>query len=97
METLIKEITTKTGITEDQAKNSVTIVAEKIKAGLPHIFHAQIDKLINGESLSESVKGKFKDISEDAEDALKNFGTKAEEFAGDVKKKIGDLFGDKKV
>ncbi len=97
MEALIKEISTKTGITEDQAKNSITLVADKLKAGLPHIFHAQIDKLINGESLSESVKGKFKDLSEDAEDALKNFGNKAEEFAGDVKKKIGDLFGDKKA
>jgi uncharacterized protein YjbJ (UPF0337 family) len=97
MEALIKEISTKTGITEEQAKNTITLVADKLKAGLPHIFHAQIDKLINGESLSDSVKGKFKDLSEDAEDALKNLGNKAEEFAGDVKKKIGDLFGDKKA
>jgi hypothetical protein len=86
MEALIKEISTKTGITEEQAKNSITLVADKLKVGLPHIFHAQIDKLINGESLSDSVKGKFKDLSEDAEDALKNLGNKAEEFAGDVEK-----------
>ena len=96
MEVLIKEISTKTGITEDQAKNSIILVADKLKAGMPHIFHAQIDKLLNGESLSEGIKNKFKDLGEDAEDALKNIGQKAEEFAGDIKKKLGDMFSDKK-
>ncbi len=97
MDALIKEISTKTGITDDQAKNSINIVSDKLKAGIPHIFHAQIDKLLNGESISEGIKNKFKDIGEDAEDALKNIGNKAEEFAGDIKKKLGDIFSDKKV
>ncbi len=97
MDALIKEISTKTGITDDQAKNSIKIVSDKLKAGMPYIFHAQIDKLLNGESISESIKNKFKDMGEDAEDALKNIGHKAEEFAGDIKKKLGDIFSDKKV
>ena len=96
MEALIKEVVTKTGITEEQAKNSIHIVSEKLKAGLPHVFHSQIDKLIDGESLNDSVKNKFKDLSEDAEDAIKNIGQKAEELASDFKKKLSDLLSEKK-
>ena len=97
MDALIKEISTKAGITEEQAKNSILIVSDKLKAGMPNIFHTQIDKLLNGESLSDGIKNKFKDLGEDAEDALKNIGNKAEEIAGDIKKKLGDMFSDKKV
>lgn len=97
MEALIKEISAKTGITEDQAKNSITIVADKLKAGLPVMLHTQIDNLLNGESISEGVKNKLKDLTDDAEVALKQMGQKAEEFAGDIKKKLDDMFPNKKA
>jgi predicted thioredoxin/glutaredoxin len=92
MEALIKEISLKTGITEDQAKKAITIVADNLKTKTPHVFHKQIDAMLNGGTLSEGVKNKFKELGDDAEDALKNIGQKAEEFAGDVKKKIDELF-----
>lgn len=92
MEELIKEICLKTGMTEQQARDAVKITVEKIKAKTPGILHSQIDKTLNGESMSDAIKSKFKELSDDADDAFKNFGTKAEEFAGDVKKKFDDIF-----
>lgn len=96
MEALIKEICMKTGITEQQAKDAIQLVSQQIKSKTPGILHSQIDKTLNGESMSDSVTAKFKELSDDAEDAIKNLGTKAEEFAGDVKKKFDDLFNTKK-
>ncbi|MBK7853864.1 MAG: hypothetical protein IPJ79_02240 [Bacteroidetes bacterium] len=92
MEALIKEICLKTGITEQQAREAVNVTVDKIKAKTPGILHSQIDKILNGESMSDAIKSKFKELSDDADDAFKNFGTKAEEFAGDVKKKIDEVF-----
>lgn len=92
MEALIKEICLKTGITEQQAREAVNVTVDKIKVKTPSILHSQIDKILNGESMSDSIKSKFKELSDDADDAFKNFGTKAEEFAGDVKKKIDEVF-----
>lgn len=92
MEALIKEICLKTGITEQQAKDVVKITVDKIKLKTPNILHPQIDKILDGESMSDSFKNKFKELSDDADDAIKNFGTKAEEFAGDLKKKFDEVF-----
>lgn len=92
MEELIKEVSTKAGITADQAKTAITTVAESLKSKMPHYFHTQIDNLINGGSLSEGVKNKMEDLKGDLEDAAKNLGKKAEEFAGDVKQKINEIF-----
>ena len=95
MEELINSIATKAGITPEQAKTAITTVAETLKSKMPHYFHAQIDNLLNGGSLSEGVKNKMEDLKGDLEDAAKNFGKKAEEFAGDLKKKMDEMFNKK--
>lgn len=96
MQNLINDVASKAGINPEQAKKiAITTVAENLKAKMPHYFHAQIDNLINGGTLSEGVKNKMEDLKEDLENAAKNFGKKAEEFAGDVKNKINDLFNKK--
>lgn len=95
MQNLINDVAAKAGINPEQAKIAITTVAENLKSKMPHYFHAQIDNLINGGTLSERVKNKMEDLKDDLEDAAKNFGKKAEEFAGDVKNKINDLFNKK--
>lgn len=93
MEELIKEVSLKTGITEAQAKIAITTVADKLKSKMPHFFHAQIDTLINGGSLTDSAKKKFDELKNDLEDVAKNLGQKAEGFAKEVKNKVDEMFG----
>ena len=92
MEKLINEVSQKAGITPEQAKTAIITVADSLKSKMPHYLHAQIDNLVNGGTLSSSVKNKFDELKDDLEDAAKNLGKKAEEFAGDVKKKVEDIF-----
>ena len=92
MEQLIKDVSTRAGITPDQAKIAITTVSDSLKSKTPYVFHKQIDTLINGEKLSDGIKSKMEDLKDDLEDAAKNFGKKAEEFADDVKKKVGEMF-----
>ncbi len=92
MEQLIKDVSAKAGITPEQAKIAITAVADSLKSKMPHVFHKQIDTLINGGKLSDGMKTKMEDLKDDLEDAAKNFGKKAEEFASDVKKKVDEMF-----
>lgn len=92
MEDLIKSVSEKAGITPEQAKTAITTVADTLKSKMPHFFHKQIDNLISGGSLSDGVKGKMEEMKGEFEDAAKNFGKKAEEFAGDMKNKINEMF-----
>lgn len=92
MKQLIKEVSDKAGITADQARIAINTVAEAMKSKTPHVFHKQIDTLINGGTLSDGIKSKMEELRDDIEDAAKNLGKKAEEFAGDVKKKVEDMF-----
>ena len=92
MEDLIKTVSEKAGITPEQAKTAITTVADSLKAKMPYVFHAQIDNLINGGKLSDGVKSKMEDMKGELEDAAKQFGKKAEEFAGDLKQKINEMF-----
>jgi hypothetical protein len=88
MEELIKDVAAKTGIHPEQAKIAITTVAESLKSKMPYVFHKQIDNLVNGGTLSDGVKMKMEELKDDIEDAAKNLGKKAEEFAGDIKKKV---------
>ena len=92
MEQLIKEVSVKACITPEQAKTAITTVTESLKSKMPHFFHEQIDIMINGGTLSDGVKKRFEGLKDDVEDAAKNIGKKAEEFAGDVKKKVEEMF-----
>lgn len=48
MEELIKQVTVKTGISEDQARSPVTTVLDFVKNKLPEPFAAQVDNVVGG-------------------------------------------------
>jgi len=48
MEELIKQVTAKTGISEDQARSAVTTVLNFIKTKLPAPIAGQIDNVVGG-------------------------------------------------
>jgi hypothetical protein len=48
MEELIKQVTAKTGISEDQARSAVTTVLDFVKDKLPAPIAGQIDNVIGG-------------------------------------------------
>ena len=65
MEELIKQVTAKTGISEDQARSAVNTVVDFIKAKLPAPIAGQIDSAISGGTgtagdLASKVGGMFK-------------------------------------
>jgi hypothetical protein len=48
MDELIKQVTAKTGISEDQARSAVTTVLDFVKTRLPEPIAGQIDNVIGG-------------------------------------------------
>ncbi|HVQ39592.1 MAG TPA: hypothetical protein VMS31_18785 [Pyrinomonadaceae bacterium] len=48
MEELIKQVTAKTGISEDQARSAVTTVLDFVKTRLPAPIAGQIDNVVDG-------------------------------------------------
>ena len=57
MEELIKKVTAKTGISEDQARSAVTTVLEFVKTRLPAPIAGQIDNVIGGSGGAGDVAG----------------------------------------
>ncbi|MCC6384184.1 MAG: hypothetical protein LC117_08490 [Bacteroidia bacterium] len=88
MKELINEISTKAGISLEQAEKAAQTVTDYLKRHTPHLFHEQLDTLLAGGTLSDSFKNKLGSLKDDLEDAARNIGKKAEEFAGDLKKKF---------
>lgn len=48
MDEIIKSITAKTGITEEQAREAAQATVEFIKSKIPPMFASQLDKLLEG-------------------------------------------------
>ncbi len=92
MEQLVRDVSQKAGITDDQARIAVATVTESLKKRLPSVFHRQLDHLLAGGTLSDGVKRKFDDMTRDLEEAAKHFGQRAGAFAEDVKKKMDDMW-----
>lgn len=61
MEELIKQVTDRTGITPDQARQAVQMVVGTIKDRLPPQFAGQIDAVVNnqasGDAISQALGG----------------------------------------
>jgi uncharacterized protein (DUF2267 family) len=57
MEELIKQISQKTGISEDQARQAITMVADFLKQRLPAPIAQQIDGLLSGGGMPDLSKG----------------------------------------
>jgi hypothetical protein len=66
MEELIKQVTAKTGISEDQARSAITTVLDFLKTKLPAPISGQIDGVIGGGAsgtaggIANTVGGLFK-------------------------------------
>jgi hypothetical protein len=57
MEELIKQVTSKTGISEDQARTAVTTVLGFLKDKLPAPIAGQLDNVIGGGGAAGSTAG----------------------------------------
>jgi hypothetical protein len=88
MNDLAKILSQNAGLSEEQAVKAARAVSEYLKARMPHLMHEQLDVILNGGTLSDAFKMKLESLREDAEDAARNLGKKAEEFAKDLKKKF---------
>ena len=64
MDELIKQVVSKTGISEDQARTAVTTVLEFVKDKLPAPIASQIDSAITGEG--GGVGGSLGDLASKA-------------------------------
>ncbi len=60
MDELIKQVATKTGISEDQARSAVTTVLDFVKDRLPAPIAGQIDNVVSGEG---GIGGSVGDIA----------------------------------
>ena len=95
MQELINKIVAETGLTPEQAEKAAISVSSYIKNKTPHVFHDQLDVIMNGGTLSDGVRKRLSDLRDDIEDAAKNFGQKATDLANDVGKKFGEVFNKK--
>ena len=66
MDDLIKQITSKVGISDDQANGAVGVVLEFIKGKLPENMHSMIDGVIGGGDGGEDGGG----LMDKAKDAI---------------------------
>ncbi len=96
MEKLINELINKAGLTEEQANKAVETVSGFLKDRVPSGFRTQIDNLLKGEKLSDSVKESLMDSAVNAkekiEDVMKDVGDVTEDAIQNIKKKMGDMF-----
>jgi hypothetical protein len=57
MEELIKQVTAKAGISEDQARSAITTVLDFVKKRLPEPVAGQVDNLISGGASASGTVG----------------------------------------
>ena len=57
MDELVKLIVAKTGISEDQARQAITVVVDFLKPRLPAPIAAQVDGVLKGGGLPDISKG----------------------------------------
>ncbi|MBK6731294.1 MAG: hypothetical protein IPG60_10150 [Bacteroidetes bacterium] len=100
MEKLINELVNKAGLTEEQARKSAETVSFFLKERVPSGFRSQIDNLLKGEKLGDSIKEGLMDsavdVKEKMEDVLKDVGGVTEEAIQNIKKKMNEMFNKKK-
>jgi hypothetical protein len=61
MEELIKQVTARAGISEDQARSAINTVLDFVKTRLPEPIAGQVDNVIGG---GEGVSGVVGDIAD---------------------------------
>jgi uncharacterized protein (DUF2267 family) len=59
MDELINQVVQKTGLSQDQARQAVTVVIKFLKDRLPAPIAAQIDGVLNNSGVSGAISGLF--------------------------------------
>jgi hypothetical protein len=70
MEALIKQISQKYGISEDQTKKVVESTVSYIKSKLPDAISSHIDSALSGQTIPDSLLKKGDDLKNNASDML---------------------------
>ncbi len=89
MEDLKNEFTQKAGLTDAQAENCVQLVSAYLKARIPGVMHTQMDKILAGNNLEESIRKQLEEIGGDLK-------TRTEGLAKDLKSAFEGAFSNKK-
>jgi len=96
MEALIKEVSERAGITQEQAKNAVLIISDKLKAKFPLAMRDEIEAVLNGGNFGDAFKVKIKETGGKAEDMAKTFAKRADEVFTEMGDKMRELFNQEK-
>ncbi len=59
MDELVKQVVQRTGISEDQARQAVTVVINFIKERLPAPIASQVDGFLNNPGMAAGIGGLF--------------------------------------
>ena len=89
MNEITKLVMEKSGITEAQASTSVETVTKYIKDRVPQMIHSQLDKIIAGMSLEESIRNQVDDLGSEVKE-------RTEGLARDLKNAFEGAFKSKK-
>ena len=89
MNEITKLVMEKSGITEAQASTSVETVTKYIKDRVPQMIHSQLDKIIAGMSLEESIRNQVDDLGSEVKE-------RTEGLARDFKNAFEGAFKSKK-
>lgn len=91
MQEYIDELQQKAGLTEQQAKQAIDIIVNKVKSKVPESFHSAIDNLFAGQTASDALKQKYQDFSDQASEKLQQFGKEAQEQLNEAAKQAADF------
>jgi uncharacterized protein (DUF2267 family) len=96
MQELIQQIMEKTGVSEEQARKSITTTANYLKEKMPESFGVQIAHMLSGGTLSEGMKKSLHAAALEArdkmDDILSDMGQKTSEAADKVRDTLDDFF-----
>ena len=89
MDDLKKQVMEKSGLSEAQAITVIETVVKYIKDRVPPIIHNQLDKIVAGMSLEESIRNQVENIGGEVKD-------RTESLARDLKNAFEGAFKSKK-
>ena len=92
MEHFINLVRAKTGISEEQARDAVEVIMQRLKSKTPVVLHKELDKIADGGDFGDAFREKLEGMKGKFEKSAKDFGVKAEGFAEEMKTKFHEYF-----
>ena len=89
MDELKKQVMEKAGVTEEQATASIETITRYIKDRVPPVIHNQLDKIVAGKSLEESIRNQVDELGSEVKE-------RTEGLARDLKQAFEGAFRSKK-